>query len=51
MSNVLVTYFSASGTTKDVAEKIAKENGYDIFENEAQFNTRIYPHFKFSEKH
>lgn len=32
MSNVLVTYFSASGTTKDVAEKIAKENGYDIFE-------------------
>ena len=32
MSNVLVTYFSASGTTKAVAEKIADENGYDIFE-------------------
>ena len=32
MSNVLITYFSASGTTKSVAEKIADENGYDIFE-------------------
>ena len=32
MSNVLVTYFSASGVTKSVAEKIADENGYDIFE-------------------
>ena len=32
MSNVLVAYFSASGTTKNVAEKIADENGYDIFE-------------------
>lgn len=32
MSNVLVAYFSASGVTKDVAEKIASENGYDIFE-------------------
>ena len=32
MSNVLVVYFSASGTTKSVAEKIANENGYDIFE-------------------
>ena len=32
MSNVLVTYFSASGVTKRVAEKIANENGYDIFE-------------------
>ena len=32
MSNVLVTYFSASGATKRVAEKIADENGYDIFE-------------------
>ena len=32
MSNVLVTYFSASGVTKNVAEKIASENGYDIFE-------------------
>ena len=34
MSNVLVTYFSASGVTKRVAEKIADENGYDIFEIE-----------------
>lgn len=34
MSNVLVTYFSASGTTKSIAEKIADENGYDIFEIE-----------------
>ena len=32
MSNVLVAYFSASGVTKAVAEKIAEENGYDIFE-------------------
>ena len=32
MSNVLVAYFSASGVTKAVAEKIADENGYDIFE-------------------
>ena len=32
MSNVLVTYFSASGVTKSIAEKIASENGYDIFE-------------------
>ena len=32
MSNVLVTYFSASGVTKSIAEKIANENGYDIFE-------------------
>lgn len=32
MSNVLITYFSASGVTKGVAEKIARENGYDIFE-------------------
>lgn len=32
MSNVLITYFSASGTTKSVAEKIADENSYDIFE-------------------
>ena len=34
MSDVLVAYFSASGTTKNVAEKIAGENGYDIFEIE-----------------
>jgi len=32
MSNVLVAYFSASGVTKGIAEKIANENGYDIFE-------------------
>ena len=32
MSNVLIAYFSASGVTKDVAEKIASENGYDVFE-------------------
>lgn len=32
MSNVLITYFSASGITKNVAEKIAEENNYDIFE-------------------
>ena len=32
MSNVLVAYFSASGVTKNIAEKIADENGYDIFE-------------------
>ena len=32
MSDVLVAYFSASGVTKSVAEKIAGENGYDIFE-------------------
>lgn len=32
MSNVLVVYFSASGVTKGVAEKIANENGYGIFE-------------------
>ena len=32
MSNVLVAYFSASGVTKEVAEKIASENNYDIFE-------------------
>ena len=32
MSNVLITYFSASGVTKSVAERIADENNYDIFE-------------------
>ena len=32
MSNVLVAYFSASGVTKGVAERIANENGYDLFE-------------------
>ena len=32
MSKVLITFFSASGVTKSVAEKIADENDYDIFE-------------------
>lgn len=32
MSNVLITYFSASGVTKNVAQKIAEENDYDLFE-------------------
>ncbi len=36
MSNVLVAYFSASGVTKNVAEKIANENGYDLFEIEPE---------------
>ena len=34
MAKILVAYFSASGVTKSVAEKIADENGYDIFEIE-----------------
>ena len=32
MSKVLVAYFSASGVTKKVAEKIAKAAGADLFE-------------------
>ncbi|MCI8584061.1 MAG: flavodoxin [Dorea sp.] len=32
MSNVLVAYFSASGVTAKVAEKLAKETGADLFE-------------------
>ena len=32
MSNVLIAYFSASGTTKSIAEKMARDNGCDIFE-------------------
>ena len=32
MGNVLVAYFSASGVTKAIAEKIANENDYDLFE-------------------
>ena len=36
MSNVLVAYFSASGVTKSIAEKIADENGYDLFEIEPE---------------
>lgn len=34
MSRVLVAYFSASGVTKNVAQQIASENDYDIFEIE-----------------
>ncbi|WP_295114679.1 flavodoxin [uncultured Methanobrevibacter sp.] len=34
MANVLVAYFSASGITKDVAERIVNENGYGLFEIE-----------------
>lgn len=34
MSKILVTYFSASGVTKGVAEKIARATGADIFEIE-----------------
>lgn len=32
MSKVLITYFSASGTTKKVAEKLAEVIGADLFE-------------------
>lgn len=32
MSNKLVAYFSASGVTKSVAEKLAGETGADLFE-------------------
>ena len=32
MSKVLIAYFSASGVTKNIAQKIANENDYDIFE-------------------
>ena len=32
MSKVLVAYFSASGVTKNVAEKLAEAAGADIFE-------------------
>ena len=34
MSKILVSYFSASGVTKDVASKIAKVVGGDLFEIE-----------------
>jgi len=35
MTNVLVAYFSASyGATRKIAEKIAEDNSYDIFEIE-----------------
>lgn len=32
MANKLVAYFSASGVTKKAAEKLAKEEGADLFE-------------------
>ena len=32
MSKKLVAYFSASGTTKKVAERLAKATGADLFE-------------------
>ena len=36
MTKILIAYFSASGTTKAVAEKIANENNYNIFEIEPE---------------
>ena len=36
MSKSLVAYFSASGVTKRVAEKLAKETGADVFEIQAE---------------
>ena len=36
MSKSLVAYFSASGVTKKVAEKLAKETGADLFEIQAE---------------
>ncbi len=36
MSHVLVSYFSASGVTAKVAEKLAKETGADLFEIEPE---------------
>ena len=36
MSKSLVAYFSASGVTKRVAEKLAKETGADLFELQAE---------------
>ena len=36
MSKILVSYFSASGTTKDVATKLAKAINGDLFEIEPQ---------------
>ena len=32
MTNKLVAYFSASGTTKNIAEKMAKVAGADIYD-------------------
>ena len=36
MSNILVTYFSASGITKSVAQNIADSIGGDLFEIKAK---------------
>lgn len=36
MSKVLVAYFSASGVTAQVAERLAKETGADLFEIEPE---------------
>lgn len=36
MKKVLVTYFSVSGITREVAERLAKEIGADLFEIQAQ---------------
>ena len=34
MSKCLVAYFSAGGNTKKLAERIANEKGFDLFEIE-----------------
>ena len=36
MSHVLAAYFSASGVTAKVAERLAKETGADLFEIEPE---------------
>ena len=36
MNKVLVAYFSATGTTKKVAEKLAKATGENLFEIKPQ---------------
>ena len=41
MSNVLVAYFSASGVTKSIAEKIANENDYDILTQNGYYIKKI----------
>ena len=38
MSKILVSYFSASGTTKRVAEKVATAINGDLFEIEPKKN-------------
>ncbi|MBQ6520460.1 MAG: NAD(P)H-dependent oxidoreductase [Anaerolineaceae bacterium] len=42
MSNILVAYFSASGVTKHVAEKLASVTGADLFE--------IVPEFRYTKE-